>query len=154
MPLFGKKKRENSSASEEKEKEANKTSGHLYPTQQQSSGQQSYYPVQGAVGGYLSNLPPQYSTQPYSAAAPPPYTAPSYPPTYSEFKGQTTVVIPDAFEAGARFQHGAQRNIPPPPPGTMPNAAQIAVAQGCTVVAGQKKETMMDGTGGSGYVVW
>ncbi len=44
--------------------------------------------------------------------------------------------------------------LQPPPPGVMPNAAQLASSQGHTVVAGQRQETMMGGTGDGGYVVW
>ncbi len=124
----------------------------------QSSSSTNYspptYPVQ----------PPAYPTYPvqptahYNYAQPPPYQP-----------VQQTIVTGDAFEAGARFNVGAERRIPvcvrtrthtcnthtqPPPPGIMPNMAQYAVAQGHNVVVGQRQETILEGTGGAGAVIW
>ena len=128
MPLFGKK---NSEKKDEKK-----------PI---PSGEKSAYPKQPA---------PVYPQQPYQQqhpGAPPSYTATMGVPAPGP---STTVVVGEAFDAGARFGAGATPNIPPPPPGIMPNMAQIATAQGNNVVVGQKKETIMGGTGDAGYVVW
>ncbi len=43
----------------------------------------------------------------------------------------------------------------PPPPGVMPNAAQMAQAQGSNVVVTQQKSGWLEGSGsGGGYVWW
>jgi len=91
-------------------------------------------------------MPPMYPSQPtaaYQTMPPPPY-----------HPVQQTIVTGDAFEAGARFNAGSNRRIPPPPPGVMPNMAQYAVSQGHNVVVGQRQETILEGTGGSGAVWW
>ncbi|KAI1300022.1 DAZ-associated protein 2 [Halotydeus destructor] len=67
---------------------------------------------------------------------------------------QSTYVIADAFDAGARFDGTARPNIPPPPPGVAPNAAQIAQAQGHNVVAGQKDRKFLEGGSNGGYTFW
>ncbi|KAF6339175.1 DAZ associated protein 2 [Rhinolophus ferrumequinum] len=53
---------------------------------------------------------------------------PIYPPG-------STVLVEGGYDAGARFGAGATAgNIPPPPPGCPPNAAQLAVMQGANVL--------------------
>jgi hypothetical protein len=64
------------------------------------------------------------------------------------------VVVPGAFDAGARFDGVAQPNIPPPPPGCAPNAAQLAVMRGQNVVASQRQGNFFSGGSGAGYTVW
>jgi len=81
-----------------------------------------------------------------------PYGMYNAPPPYAPV--QQLVVTQDAFEAGARFNAGATRHVPPPPPGVMPNAAQMAAAQGHQVVVGQREQTLMGGTGDGGAVAW
>ncbi|CAG0901020.1 unnamed protein product, partial [Cyprideis torosa] len=55
----------------------------------------------------------------------------------------------DAFNAGARFDKSTPANIPPPPPGIPPNAAQLAAASGANVQATQKKNDFwVKGAGG------
>ena len=51
-----------------------------------------------------------------------------------------------------RFDKNAPPSIPPPPPGVVPNAAQVA-GMGPQVV-GQKKEGFWKGTGSGGYTFW
>ena len=58
------------------------------------------------------------------------------------------------FDAGARFNSYAPASIPPPPPGTAPNVAQAAAAQGHQVVTGQKKGGFFKGSGSGGYTFW
>lgn len=67
---------------------------------------------------------------------------------------QTTYVIPKGFDSGARFDGIARPNIPPPPPGCAPNAAQLAVAQGHNVVIGQKENNFIKGGSDGGYTFW
>ncbi|KAF6339174.1 DAZ associated protein 2 [Rhinolophus ferrumequinum] len=58
---------------------------------------------------------------------------PIYPPG-------STVLVEGGYDAGARFGAGATAgNIPPPPPGCPPNAAQLAVMQGANVLVTQRK---------------
>ncbi|XP_074653479.1 uncharacterized protein LOC141907658 isoform X2 [Tubulanus polymorphus] len=166
MPLFGKKK--------DDKKDMEKKS---YPTAAPAGS----YPSQGAA--YPQNAPAaaQYEPPPpYSAAAQqqyyPPYGAPQqvhqqpqYPPGYAAqappntgyqtqyggFQPQPaqTVVMPGGFDAGARFDMSGPR-IPPPPPGCMPNAAQMAAQSGSNVVVTQRPSDWMTGGSDAGYVVW
>lgn len=55
----------------------------------------------------------------------------------------------EGFDAGARFSSIAPPRIPPPPPGVMPNPAQLAHMQGQNVVVSQKKANVLSG-GSSG----
>ncbi|XP_077521798.1 uncharacterized protein LOC144132928 [Amblyomma americanum] len=57
----------------------------------------------------------------------------------------------EGFDAGARFSDIAPPRIPPPPPGVMPNPAQVAHMQGQNVVVTQKKANVFSG-GTSGGV--
>ena len=66
---------------------------------------------------------------------------------------QVTVPVQQGqFDAGARFDKNTPPSIPPPPPGVMPNAAQVAGAG--QQVVGQKKEGFWKGTGSGGYTFW
>ncbi|KAG1681273.1 hypothetical protein GQR58_011929 [Nymphon striatum] len=65
-----------------------------------------------------------------------------------------TVVVPEAYNAGARFDGIARPVIPPPPPGVAPNAAQIAAMQGNQVVLGQRQNDELGGGAGGGSVFW
>ncbi|KAH9388131.1 mitogen-activated protein kinase kinase kinase binding [Tyrophagus putrescentiae] len=83
------------------------------------SGQQVYaYP-----GGYNPYQPYQYQMM-----------VPQLPPNMA-------VVMPDGFDASARFDGVARASVPPPPPGVAPNMAQMAMlsGQGNQVIIGQKK---------------
>ncbi|XP_013397395.1 DAZ-associated protein 2 [Lingula anatina] len=69
---------------------------------------------------------------------PPPYPyMPQQPNQYGH--PQTLPVYMGQYDAGARFGAGATTNIPPPPPGCAPNAAQMAAAQGYNVTVTKKK---------------
>lgn len=157
------------SDSKPKKKEGGYPSQGGYPTQasqpQQKSGpppQQPPYPGQ--------TQPPPYGaphTQPYGA--PPvqqyggqvPYGHPQthyqngvqYAPVQNQFHPGQTVVVPGGFDNGARFTNG-QANIPPPPPGCLPNAAQVASAQGATVQVSQDKRSKLEGDMGGGVTFW
>lgn len=67
----------------------------------------------------------------------------------------STVLVEGGYDAGARLGAGATAgNIPPPPPGCPPNAAQLAVMQGANVLVTQwKGNYFMGGTDG-GYTIW
>uniref|UniRef100_A0A0B6ZAL6 DAZ-associated protein 2 n=1 Tax=Arion vulgaris TaxID=1028688 RepID=A0A0B6ZAL6_9EUPU len=124
----------------------------------------------GAVGhqyqssqfAYNTGMPPQAQHYPPNNmvnSAPPPYASyghPTYNPGYPVQQGFVYAAPPTAaahFDSGARFDGIATHNIPPPPPGCAPNAAQLAVAQGGTVVATQKKAGWFSGSGG-GVSLW
>ncbi|XP_075554213.1 uncharacterized protein LOC142587225 [Dermacentor variabilis] len=57
----------------------------------------------------------------------------------------------EGFDAGARFTNLAPARVPPPPPGVMPNPAQVALMQGRNVVVTQRKSNVFSG-GSSGGV--
>jgi len=66
-----------------------------------------------------------------------------------------TVQVPGgSFDAGARFGAGSTPNIPPPPPGSLPNMAQVAAAQGQTVAVSQDKANWFVGGSGGGMTFW
>jgi len=87
---------------------------------------------------------------------PPPQGYPTAPNPYPYPQQRPQVVVAQgAFDSGARFDGIAQPNIPPPPPGCAPNAAQLAAAQGHTVVGTQQKGGFWNGSGsGGGYTMW
>lgn len=118
----------------------------------------------GQVYGIPGNpgAPPAYGQAPGAAVYhPPPPGAghPAYPtaayPTAAYPPGSTTVVVNNGFDSGARFDGRNPPNLPPPPPGVMPNAAQMAAAQGHNVVVKQQKGGFLSGSGsGAGYSFW
>nr|XP_037275580.1 DAZ-associated protein 2-like [Rhipicephalus microplus] len=57
----------------------------------------------------------------------------------------------EGFDPGARFSKLAPPRVPPPPPGVMPNPAQLALMQGYNVVVTQRKSNVISG-GSSGGV--
>uniref|UniRef100_A0A8C9KHY9 DAZ-associated protein 2 n=1 Tax=Panthera tigris altaica TaxID=74533 RepID=A0A8C9KHY9_PANTA len=85
-----------------------------------------------------------------SAAIPMAYypVGPIYPPG-------STVLVEGGYAVGARFGAGAAAgNIPPPPPGCPPNAAQLAVMQGANVLVTQRKGNFFMGGSDGGYTIW
>lgn len=73
---------------------------------------------------------------------------PIYPPG-------SAVLVEGGYDAGARFGAGATAgNIPPPPPGCPPNAAQLAVMQGANVLVTQRKGNFFMGGSDGGYTIW
>lgn len=74
--------------------------------------------------------------------------SPIYPPG-------SAVLVEGGYDAGARFGAGAAAgNIPPPPPGCPPNAAQLAVMQGANVLVTQRKGNFFMGGSDGGYTIW
>ena len=71
----------------------------------------------------------------------------------NQFQPGQTVIVPNGFDSSARFHNGTA-SIPPPPPGHVPNAAQVAASQGANVQIGQKKESFLTGGEGGGYTMW
>ncbi|XP_051961580.1 DAZ-associated protein 2-like [Xyrauchen texanus] len=71
---------------------------------------------------------------------------PMYPPG-------STVMVEGGYDAGARFGPGTTPSIPPPPPGQLPNAAQMAAMQGANVMMTQRKGNFFMGSS-SGYTIW
>ncbi|XP_044744409.1 DAZ-associated protein 2 isoform X1 [Coccinella septempunctata] len=65
-----------------------------------------------------------------------------------------TIMIPNGYDAGARFDGIAQQVIPPAPPGVPPSAAQLAAMAGHQVALGQKKNTFLTGGSDGGYTFW
>jgi len=84
-----------------------------------------------------------------------PYYPQQQPTTYVvQQTPATTVVVPGAFDAGARFDSTSQVRIPPPPPGIPPNMAQIAQANGQNVQVGQRPNNYLVGGSNGGMVFW
>ena len=64
-----------------------------------------------------------------------------------------TVVVHEAFDAHTRFDM-AKANIPPPPPGVAPNAAQMAAMAGKKVMVGKKSDSWIDDINDGGHTFW
>ncbi|KAK9954481.1 hypothetical protein ABG768_016543 [Culter alburnus] len=84
--------------------------------------------------------------------------APSVPMAYYQmgpvYPPGSTVMMEGGFDAGARFGPGTSASIPPPPPGHLPNAAQMAAMQGANVVMTQRKGNYFMGGSSGGYTIW
>jgi len=137
-----------------------------YPT---ASGAPPYY-QQGQQG--MAPYPnyaqppqaPNHASYPYPGGPMPKAPMGQQPPTgYAPYpKGPSVAPYPQSappvasgqFDAGARFTPYAPASIPPPPPGCAPNAAQMAAAQGKTVVTSQKEGGFFKGSGSGGYTFW
>uniref|UniRef100_W5MBI6 DAZ-associated protein 2 n=1 Tax=Lepisosteus oculatus TaxID=7918 RepID=W5MBI6_LEPOC len=66
----------------------------------------------------------------------------------------STVLVEGGYDAGARFGAGSTQSIPPPPPGHLPSAAQLAAMQGTNVVMTQRKGNYFMGGSSGGYTIW
>ncbi|KAF2895632.1 hypothetical protein ILUMI_10542 [Ignelater luminosus] len=93
--------------------------------------------------GYPTYAPMQYY---------PSLGAYSYPMQHAQLR--PTIMIPNSYDAGARFDGIAQQVIPPAPPGVPPNAAQLAAMAGHQVALGQKKGSFLSGGSDGGYTFW
>nr|CAB3236280.1 DAZ associated protein 2-like [Phallusia mammillata] len=134
------------------------------PNQQPEVGyhlqaQQGYHqpPPQGygqaPPQGYGQAPPQGYGQPPQGYYQQPPQQ--QYPPQNLQYYGmpQQTVNVKNGFDAGARFDVTAP-SIPPPPPGCLPTAGQVAVAQGQNVVMTKKKDNYVVGGSDGGYVIF
>ncbi|XP_018572322.1 DAZ-associated protein 2 isoform X2 [Anoplophora glabripennis] len=65
-----------------------------------------------------------------------------------------TIMIPNGYDTGARFDGITQQVLPPAPPGVPPNAAQLAAMAGHQVALGQKKNSFLAGGSDGGYTFW
>ncbi|BFZ06465.1 hypothetical protein BsWGS_09502 [Bradybaena similaris] len=118
----------------------------------------TYQPAQYAYATGVPAQPQPYASSHLMNSGPPPYVTygqPAYPgyPVQQGFAYSAPPIAAAQFDAGARFDGIASQNIPPPPPGYAPNAAQMAAAQGGTVIATQKKSNWFTGNGG-GITFW
>ncbi|XP_056304663.1 DAZ-associated protein 2 [Danio aesculapii] len=102
-------------------------------------GTQMYMPMHAQtvpMGAMASSVPMAYYPM-----------GPVYPPG-------STVMVDGGFDAGARFGPGTGSSIPPPPPGHLPNAAQMAAMQGANVMMTQRKGNFFMGGSSGGYTIW
>ncbi|XP_005104661.1 DAZ-associated protein 2 [Aplysia californica] len=108
----------------------------------------AYPPGQPMMHGGPGPAPPAYGYQPQVAN-------PGYPvqPGFSAYPGYQVAAMAQ-FDSGARFDGISSQNIPPPPPGCAPNAAQMTASQGGQVFATQKKDNWFTGGKGGGVSFW
>ncbi|KAJ8409193.1 hypothetical protein AAFF_G00242140 [Aldrovandia affinis] len=78
----------------------------------------------------------------------------AYYPMGALYPPGSTVLVDGGYDAGARFGAGSNAAIPPPPPGHIPNAAQLAAMQGANVMMTQRKGNFFMGGSGGGYTIW
>ena len=171
MPLFKSSKKSNKTAEMSKyPKQSYPTQPAAYPVQQQAAPMAGGPP--GAPPAYAQYPQPQYAQQPpmYYPNQQPPQMYGGYNPGaqvmhqpqayYQQHPqgpaaGPSTVIVKNGFDAGARFDGNTPASIPPPPPGCMANAAQVAQQQGHNVVVNQKKGNWMTDNGSDGgMVIW
>merc|ERR1711990_550938 len=113
-------------------------------------------PPQGYPGQSQQPAYPQAQPTSYGHAPPPNVhyqNGVQYAAMPNQFQPGQTVIVPGGFDNGARFKNG-QANIPPPPPGCLPNAAQVASAQGATVQVSQDQRSKLVGDMGGGVTFW
>ncbi|XP_076267204.1 DAZ-associated protein 2 isoform X3 [Rhynchophorus ferrugineus] len=115
------------------------------------------------VGQHVRMYPPGTM---YAAGYPtylgyPTYTPMQYYPSLGAYSYamqpaqlRPTIMIPNGYDAGARFDGITQQVIPPTPPGVPPSAAQLAAMAGHQVALGQKKNTFLAGGSEGGYAFW
>ncbi|XP_078057361.1 DAZ-associated protein 2 [Mustelus asterias] len=103
----------------------------------------------GYPGAFYVPVTAQMQVGPNAAAMPMGYYA--MPHTFGP---SSTVIVNGGYDAGARFGAGATPNLPPPPPGCPPNAAQIAAMQGSNVVVTQRKSDWLSGGSDGGFTIW
>ncbi|CAG0915730.1 unnamed protein product [Notodromas monacha] len=116
--------------------------------------------------GMFPPPPPSYDEAMMSPQVYPQSAYPAHPQMYQQHpygqmavpqQGKSTggvVTVPNAFNAGARFDSRNPPSIPPPPPGCPPNAAQLAAMGGHAVVATRKSNNIWGGGAGGGAVFW
>lgn len=108
-----------------------------YPVQA-TYAQPNYYAPQPQAAPY--DAPPAqqypYGSAPQYGNQPPPYAPPGYQP-----QPQPVYLGVGQFDAGARFDSTSTANVPPPPPGCAPNAAQFAMMQGGQAVVNSNRST-------------
>ncbi|XP_063226358.1 DAZ-associated protein 2-like isoform X3 [Bacillus rossius redtenbacheri] len=112
----------------------------------QSAAAAQMYAAQGYPGylGYPAYSPMQAY---YPSLA---YSYPGIQPAQL----RPTIMVPNGFDAGARFDGIAQPVLPPAPPGVPANAAQLAAMAGHNVALGQKKGSFLAGGSDGGYTFW
>ncbi|KAE8750601.1 hypothetical protein FOCC_FOCC002581 [Frankliniella occidentalis] len=110
------------------------------------------YAAQGYPGylGYPNPYNPMQAAYYPSLAA---YAYPGMPPAAAQ-QFRPTIMVPGAYDPGARFDGIAQQVIPQSPPGVAPNAAQLAAMAGHGVALSQKKGSYLAGGSEGGYTFW
>jgi hypothetical protein len=97
------------------------------------------------------------------AASPAGYYASAFTPmqayyplayTYPQPQLRPTIMIPNGYDAGARFDGIAAPVVPAPPPGVPPSPAQLAAMAGHNIALTQKKGSYLTGGSEGGYTFW
>jgi len=132
-----------------------------HPASAAAAVNQQMYAQSAAAQMYAAQGYPGYLGYPAAAAAYSPMQAyyPSLAAAYS-YPGmqpaqlRPTIMVPNGFEPGARFDGIAQPVLPPAPPGVPANAAQLAAMAGHNVALSQKKGSFLTGGTDGGYTFW
>ncbi|XP_014254804.1 DAZ-associated protein 2-like [Cimex lectularius] len=74
--------------------------------------------------------------------------------TYPQPQLRPTIMIPNSYDGGARFDGIAAPVVPGPPPGVPPTPAQLAAMAGHNITLTQKKGAFLTGSSDGGYTFW
>uniref|UniRef100_A0A905QW75 DAZ-associated protein 2 n=3 Tax=Triatominae TaxID=70999 RepID=A0A905QW75_RHOPR len=74
--------------------------------------------------------------------------------TYPQPQLRPTIMIPNGYDGGARFDGIAAPVVPGPPPGVPPTPAQLAAMAGHNLTLTQKKGGFLTGSSDGGYAFW
>lgn len=99
----------------------------------------------------------------YSQTASPGYYTSAFTPmqayyplayTYPQPQLRPTIMIPNGYDGGARFDGIAAPVVPGPPPGVPPTPAQLAAMAGHNITLSQKKGSFLAGASEGGFTYW
>jgi len=123
----------------------------LYPGSAAAAAAAAAASMYAAAGqGY-----PQYLGYPTTTGYPMAYTYhPALAYTYPGAQMRPTIMVPNGYDGGARFDGMAQPVLPQPPPGVAPSPAQLAAMAGHNVALTQKKGSFLTGSSDGGYTFW
>lgn len=129
----------------------------MYPPMNQNPGY-GYQPQPGFAPQQPPPFVPQAQYHPYPPGPshvpqgyPQPHPGqPQPPPSHFGLVAPVTAV----FDSGARFNKNGPVTVPPPPPGYMPNQAQVAAMNGQSVHVQKGKNNFFTGGKGAGATFW
>ncbi|KAL1132760.1 hypothetical protein AAG570_010712, partial [Ranatra chinensis] len=115
---------------------------------------QQMYPPVGVGTAMYSQASPAAAAGYYASAFTPMQAYYPLAYTYPQPQLRPTIMIPNGYDAGARFDGIAAPVVPAPPPGVPPTPAQLAAMAGHNIALTQKKGSFLTGASDGGYTFW